>query len=1197
MRAVLAGLLCVASCAAARESFDERYPWVRQMLFGGEHVAPGPMRAPAERGAYAVGNGLVFAQVGFGDPPNQMTSVIGPVYDAPYLGRIRFAASRAGAPVRYRRQRIGWTASAAGVCAELDAGGHRLLTLDVAPEGADALLRIFVLRGGPGGDRDLELRFEPRAGWRGRLKTEEPGGTAFEEGSDVEARGEGAQVTAIQHGGGRRKDRWWTLAGSTEDWHADGAALVWRVPRLDEDEERIGVVAIAAAWDGPAARRRARDAAARWEALLESHRAGWERRLGTAAALETADGWANDFLRSQLFTIDAARSRSGGYAAVIYYTYVWIRDSNGPIRFLLSLGLSEPARGAQEYFYRVAAKLGVLPSSVTSGRDVPVPSAAPTGFRVEHAEAPTWIVLQHLWDLRTTGDTDWLRPRWPYLVRCMEGQERLKGELIFQRDEPYLWDPSTRAFPGMTAVPQTWMVPRVAYSSEALALWSAGAAALAEIGEAVGRTDEARRWRNEAEAARRLLDKTYLLPGGYLAPARSLHGPLLPAPHGCIALVPMWAGLEDPASAAAMLKALPPLWDGRALWLTPTIGHNSGLSPAMLLRNLALLHHPWMEQAWSAVREIPTPSGDFAEIVSPELDPWSVPQVGLPGASGRVRPWEGGVAAHAVLESLAGCRPDARSGRVTLAPHLPPGQSWMRARRLPAGAARLEVELRDEPGEAGSRRRVCRVVCGGAGPVEVNLELALPASGLLAMRENGADAPGHLAPPVVDGGWPHLAARRRLSPGDAWLVEAAYTPGAFAPPPARREPFVPPSAAVAPRGVVLVSSPWSIFRAGRGRAPADALAARDAEATPLRKAAGGLLVLDGDFPLLPGDLDRSLFNRRGERVAGVLVLGRRVLERDAGTQKTTAFWAQPLLGSVIGKFVRDGGALVVLDTDTAEAAPDWLRKLAGGTWTRRVATGRVVPAGGDFGTQVESTDEVDFGVEQSERDHKVTIARRRLPPLLLAEMRGQGMRSDDGSLFTGSVEFLVKIRPGATNRLRLRHDHMTRPRLVVEASRAGGGWTPLGTVKSLPRPVVPTWREGDHVLPGTGPGDTRRWMRIRVRAEGGGTFRLYHGWVETVSAAERHPLFAAAGWTAATDFGAVDAGLTGTGALVPILCAGEPAGPAVLLAARAGEGAIFRSTLGPDRLRRLINALAADPSRATVLASLKRDRAGGWFGW
>ena len=55
-----------------------------------------------------------------------------------------------------------------------------------------------------------------------------------------------------------------------------------------------------------------------------------------------------------------------------------------------------------------------------------------------------------------------------------------------------------------------------------------------------------------------------------------------------------------------------------------------------------------------------------------DYHPWEIPPIWADiGASGRVRPWEGGLDTESVLEYFLGFAPDAGNNRVVFSPHMP----------------------------------------------------------------------------------------------------------------------------------------------------------------------------------------------------------------------------------------------------------------------------------------------------------------------------------------------------------------------------------------------------------------------------------------------------------------------------------------------------------------------------------------------
>ncbi len=186
------------------------------------------------------------------------------------------------------------------------------------------------------------------------------------------------------------------------------------------------------------------------------------RKKGAVSLLdETRDyytGWfekgttfSGDPQIADLFEIESLifkcqQSHSGGFSPLIGYSYTWIRDNNGPIRWFLKTGHPQEARRAMDFFYGVGSTMGSLPNSIRVDYPLNYHLKDLSNIHVEHAETPNWIVLQHWWYYLTTGDIELVRARWNYLNRCIIGQVNVDNQYFFHRDETYLWCLESRCF-------------------------------------------------------------------------------------------------------------------------------------------------------------------------------------------------------------------------------------------------------------------------------------------------------------------------------------------------------------------------------------------------------------------------------------------------------------------------------------------------------------------------------------------------------------------------------------------------------------------------------------------------------------------------------------------------------------------------------------------------------------------------------
>ena len=235
------------------------------------------------------------------------------------------------------------------------------------------------------------------------------------------------------------------------------------------------------------------------------------------------------------------QSHTGGFSPLIGYSYTWIRDNNGPIRWFLKTGHPQEARRAMDFFYGVGSTMGSLPNSIRVDYPLNYRLKDLSNIHVEHAETPNWIVLQHWWYYLTTGDIELIRARWTYLNRCIMGQVNEEDKYFFHRDETYLWCLESRCF-DYTPFPN-YDLSTYAFSADSSFDIVSAAEHLAYLGKYLEMDHDVVELKKLAERVRAKAEETYWNDkAGYWEPAQSLLGPLYNAPFANILLNPFWCG-------------------------------------------------------------------------------------------------------------------------------------------------------------------------------------------------------------------------------------------------------------------------------------------------------------------------------------------------------------------------------------------------------------------------------------------------------------------------------------------------------------------------------------------------------------------------------------------------------------------------------------------------------------------------------
>lgn len=582
---------------------------------------------PHRSGVWPIGNGRVFAHAGLALPFNRLQGITGPTYQTEGDRRVQGAfdacwleVSRAGAPLDAVGHRI-WRPRRSGVLVTQTLfPGLTLTSVDFAPPDTTSLVRCIELWG-PADDVTLTVRFPAGAPAGPRLvaryrdaraelrlldatPTAAPGALRV----TLRARDAVARITAQLDAGSPHADAPpdALLARTRDAWRA------WLTARAPGAVDEVLPSA------GPPARRSLTD-------LLEA----------TAIALRTQ------------------QAASGGVAPMVHFKGAWTRDNNGPVRALLALGALEEVAALLRYHHDAALALGELPNRAPV--DLDVSHARPPrdwdAFPVPAAEVPSWFVLQHRWWLAAGGDGDLVRRHWPLLERCVRGQRvSPAGLLPFHGDETYLHG-ALLAVAGERCAPPHDLIahrpgdPGPPYSLEATAAYAAAGEALAWMAERLG-LPRGPAYGRAAAGARAALEAAFWLPdAGHYAPALYPHAPH-PVPVAPVNLSLIWMGYARPDDARARgdLDAVVRLvgWNGA----TPRCPYDVGMTCGYLLRNLAATGSPLAPRALAEVVRRASPAGEWAEIYGPggRLD------AGYDRAyPNRLRPWEGGINAEAIL--------------------------------------------------------------------------------------------------------------------------------------------------------------------------------------------------------------------------------------------------------------------------------------------------------------------------------------------------------------------------------------------------------------------------------------------------------------------------------------------------------------------------------------------------------------------
>ncbi|MFQ6096162.1 MAG: hypothetical protein ACE5O2_00415 [Armatimonadota bacterium] len=835
----------------------------------------------ADLGCFPLGNGRVFTTLGMKLPLNTLENTIGPCYQkqAGFLGTETITVRVNGKDEPLNAQRVRRVRRSGIV--RTACGGQRcvLYTIDFVPPDVDAIVRIIGVKN----ISERPIRAEAVVSFGG-LPLDRPGRRP------ILCRGRIRVLAGVVGGEARwRKGDWYPGADGLRDESqvtAAGGRLSIPFGTIQPADSRAKVHYLAIGADEEEARESAAEVEKRRIALLDATHEWWRHWNEGTVSVSCGEHRVGDVIDAQKHIIRTQQAEVGGYSPMYRYTFCWARDSNGPVRYMLRAGKFEEVRRYLDFYYRACATRKAI--SMNHPLDLalaePTPRVNWRDVQVERAEAPSLLVLQHYWYWRYSADVGPIKRHWAYLERCLEGQQvSADGRLPFHGDETY-------RFPGYEVFHLTQKTPRDyvfldLYSADSAYEYVAAAAGLAEMARAMGDTQSARKWEKEAARLRAATERWYWMPDDrrYAAAMSTFSGERYPYPFACIDMSPLWVGYaaaDDPKARTSALRSISYLWreDG-TLDTTPGFGYGVGMTPGMLLWNLAAIDHPDADKALDGVLAAFSPSGGVAEMLTPENKPaeryWG---------KTRVRPWEGGINAEAILYYLSGFEPHAATMTARLCPRLPKGITRLNIENMRIRDNRLSVRMEDE---------VERVVyeLGNEGPqaVRVELTVSLPpceittvVSRYLSLRESGAASPGRTAL-----GRTRCLLAGELPSGRRAKVVVGYRPRRDARVPhVSRRPFVYPLPNVGDAKAVLIT--W------------------DAEmADKWRSRERSLFVMDTRIAFPDEYLQAALLEAGGakRRVDHVIL----DVNTFPGAFKTRGYWTIGAGGRILQKFERLGG--------------------------------------------------------------------------------------------------------------------------------------------------------------------------------------------------------------------------------------------------------------------------------------------------
>ncbi|MFQ5809773.1 MAG: hypothetical protein ACE5JM_09165, partial [Armatimonadota bacterium] len=691
--AVVAGCLTAAVCllllwrifwrdARAREGAIDWHDvtqgreWLGDLSTWSESIDVSRERpSQSDLGSFTIGNGRVFTMLGLMLPVSTLNNTLGPTYQkqSGFLGHdivgLRINGREAACPVqtvqRVRRSGV--------VRTTMRGDEWALETLDFAPPELDAIVRIVGVRN----RSDKPFRAEAVIHLQRLIVGSAGPPTLLLRGSLRVLGGVVGDGTRVREGHVEI-----TPDGTTGGDMGSGAGAIATIPfgKIAPQQGRAKIRYLVISDNARAEGETLRALEDGGLDLLDRTHAWWQEWHEGATTLRCPDPQVADLLDDAKAVMKTQQAASGGYSPMHLYSSCWVRDSNGPIRYMLRCGKFEDVKRALDYYYEASARRRSI--SMNHPLNIPIGGDTPkVNWRrlpMESAEVPSFVVLQHYWYYRHTGDVEPIEAHWQYLKRNVEGQELSPdGRLPFHGDETY-------RFPGYTiwgasrTEPTNYLELDHLFSADSAFEYVAAAESMSEMAAALGRRGDAQHFQTLAQRVRQVTERVYWQPqAGFYAPASSQFSTCMYRyPFANINLRPLWVGYSDPESPRAqqnVLNALSYLWrDDGTVETTPGFGYTTGMTPGMVLYSLATIDHAAAETALRGVIGAFSPAAEMAEMLEPD----NRASGGIWGER-RARPWEGGINAEAVLYYLSGFEPDARYMRARLCPRVPFGWQSM----------------------------------------------------------------------------------------------------------------------------------------------------------------------------------------------------------------------------------------------------------------------------------------------------------------------------------------------------------------------------------------------------------------------------------------------------------------------------------------------------------------------------------------
>jgi len=665
--------------------------------------------------------------------------------------------------------------------------------------------------------------------------------------------------------------------------------------------------------------------------LLDETVQFWRDYSDRTTSLEAPGPWGRrvaDFIDDVKVLVQTQQfERTGAVGPMWFFSDQWIRDACGPMKSFTRTGRFDNAKRVLDYHFLASAACGKILNWLPM--DVDIASAKPVedwskitvNYADRHAnsEVPSWLILQHHWYYRFSGDTKTIANHWDYLKRCYYGQfdnptdkiSRPDFKIPFHGDETYIYSGGEGLWENRYDLQQSSYPGGNIYSADSSFELVAAGDALVEMAKAIGKADDATAIAAKNREIREATEKYYWMPDlGFYAQGMSVlfDGQLNRFPMANILANVLWCNYlppSDPKAVSNALRMTEYLAEASGVF-NPILGYDVtvGMLQGQCLYSLAAINHPWAEKAFHALLMLAGDTTEFTEwmAVCPDF------RVGY--RANRIRPWEAGINLDALLYYLSGFEPNAAEKKLTLTPRLPTGRyspiKWdsITLKHLPMGDGAFDLSVAGYPQQlAFHHGRSYKVTSRSKDDVAVTLNIVLPSARIGQVWVNGKEARVRKSEVFSQA---FATVETPLPAGKTLEVSVAYQEWPGKPVEVELKDFKPTEPEFGKSEIVVFTQ----LKPQPKRTLLHEELAKRHKVAPI----------DATLPTDPATFRAALLSGRRLRTQ-LLILDEGTM--GSGTRKPT-FWWDPEFDRLIGEFLAAGG--VVVEVNTRNPSSRWIER-------------------------------------------------------------------------------------------------------------------------------------------------------------------------------------------------------------------------------------------------------------------------------